>query len=139
MKIYSIADIPQNKVIEFFKFHWGSTKMVISSGAYDCSELDGFAALNEEGDIIGLVTYIIRDNECEIISLDSILEGKGIGTSLINEVENVAVKNNCKLIKVITTNDNLLALRFYQKRGFVLWRIINNAVEKAREINQRYP
>jgi len=139
MKIYSIADIPQNKVIEFFKFHWGSTKMVISSGVYDCSELDGFAVLNEEGDIIGLVTYIIRDNECEIISLDSILEGKGIGTSLINEVENVAVKNNCKLIKVITTNDNLLALRFYQKRGFVLWRIINNAVEKAREIKSEIP
>lgn len=139
MKIYSIADIPQNKVIEFFKFHWGSTKMVISSGVYDCSELDGFAVLNENGDIIGLVTYIIRDNECEIISLDSILEGKGIGTSLINEVENVAVKNNCKLIKVITTNDNLLALRFYQKRGFVLWRIINNAVEKAREIKPEIP
>lgn len=139
MKIYSIADIPQNKVIEFFKSHWGSTKMVISSGVYDCSELDGFAVLNEEGDIIGLVTYIIRDNECEIISLDSILEGKGIGTSLINEVENVAVKNNCKLIKVITTNDNLLALRFYQKRGFVLWRIINNAVEKAREIKPEIP
>jgi len=108
--------------------------MVISSGVYDCSELDGFAVLNEEGDIIGLVTYIIRDNECEIISLDSILEGKGISTSLINEVEYVAVKNNCKLIKVITKNDNLLALRFYQKRGFVLSRIINNAVEKAREI-----
>lgn len=139
MKIYSIADIPKDKVIEFFKFHWGSTKMVISSGVYDCSELDGFAVLNEEGDIIGLVTYIIRDNECEIISLDSILEGKGIGTSLINEVENVAVKNNCKLIKVITTNDNLLALRFYQKRGFVLWRIINNAVEKAREIKPEIP
>jgi len=113
--------------------------MVISSGVYDCSELDGFAVQNEEGDIIGLVTYIIRDNECEIISLDSILEGKGIGTSLINEVENVAVKNNCKLIKVITTNDNLLALRFYQKRGFVLWRIINNAVEKAREIKPEIP
>jgi GNAT superfamily N-acetyltransferase len=113
--------------------------MVISSGVYDCSELDGFAVLNENGDIIGLVTYIIKDNECEIISLDSILEGKGIGTSLINEVENIALKNNCKLIKVITTNDNLSALRFYQKRGFVLSRIINNAVEKAREIKPEIP
>ncbi|MFS8541615.1 MAG: GNAT family N-acetyltransferase [Tissierellales bacterium] len=139
MKIYSLADIPKDKLIEFFKLHWGSTKMVISSGVYDCSELDGFAVLNENGDIIGLVTYIIRDNECEIISLDSILEGKGIGTSLINEVENIALKNNCKLIKVITTNDNLSALRFYQKRGFVLSRIINNAVEKAREIKPEIP
>lgn len=139
MKIYSIKDIPNDKVKEFFKLHWGSPKMVISSGVYDCSELDGFAVLNIEGEIIGLITYIIRDNECEIISLDSVEEGKGIGTSLVQEVENLAVKKNCKILKLITTNDNLYALKFYQKRGFILSRIINNAVEKAREIKPEIP
>ncbi|MDK2787961.1 MAG: hypothetical protein PWP07_1186 [Epulopiscium sp.] len=139
MKLHPITDIPKNKVTEFFKSHWGSSKMVISSGVYDCSELDGFAVLNDEGDIIGLVTYIIRDHECEIISLNSIEEGKGIGTSLINEIENIVIKNNCKLIKLVTTNDNLLALRFYQKRGFILSRIINNAVEEARKLKPEIP
>ena len=139
MKIYSIKDIPNDKVKEFFKLHWGSPKMVISTGVYDCSELDGFAVLNIEGEIIGLITYIIRDNECEIISLDSVEEGKGIGTSLVKEVENLAVKKNCKILKLITTNDNLHALKFYQKRGFILSRIINNAVEKARKIKPEIP
>lgn len=139
MKIYSIKDIPNDKVKEFFKLLWGSPKMVISSGVYDCSELDGFAVLNQEGEIIGLITYIIRDNECEIISLDSVEEGKGIGTSLVKEVENLAVKKNCNILKLITTNDNLHALRFYQKRGFILFRIINNAVEKARKIKPEIP
>lgn len=139
MKICLIGDLPKDKVMEFFKLHWGSSKMVISSGVYDCSELDGFAVLNIEGEIIGLITYIIRDNECEIISLDSVEEGKGIGTSLVQEVENLAVKKNCKILKLITTNDNLYALKFYQKRGFILSRIINNAVEKAREIKPEIP
>lgn len=55
MKIYAIEDLPKTKIIEFFKLHWGSTEMVISSGVYDCSALDGFAAVNEEDKIIGLI------------------------------------------------------------------------------------
>ncbi|MFC4620588.1 GNAT family N-acetyltransferase [Camelliibacillus cellulosilyticus] len=139
MKIYAVMEIPKNKIIEFFKLHWGSTKMVISSGVYDCSTLDGFAVLNEEGQIIGLITYVIKDDECEIISLDSTEEGKGIGTALVKEVENLATKKKCQLLKLITTNDNLLALKFYQKRGFILSKIIHNAVEEARKIKPEIP
>ncbi|SHI66063.1 GNAT family N-acetyltransferase [Lutispora thermophila] len=139
MKIYAIDNLPKNKIVEFFELHWGSTQMVVSSGVYDCSELDGFAVLNEEDEIIGLITYIIKDDECEIISLDSIEEGKGIGTTLIKEVENLAIKKRCRRVKLITTNDNLLALKFYQKRGFVLSKIFNNAVEKARKIKPQIP
>ncbi|MCU1807995.1 GNAT family N-acetyltransferase [Cytobacillus firmus] len=139
MNIYQVKDLPKNKIIEFFKMHWGSPEMVISSGIYDCSALDGFAVLNEEDKIIGLITYIIKNTECEIISLDSTEEGKGIGTSLVQEVENFAEKKNCRIVKLITTNDNLLALKFYQKRGFILSKIIHNAVEEARKVKPEIP
>jgi GNAT superfamily N-acetyltransferase len=139
MKIYSIEELQKNKIIEFFKLHWGSPEMVISSGVYDCSTLDGFTIINNEDEIIGLITYIIKDNECDIISLDSIEEGKGIGTNLVQAVENLAIKRKCKIVKLITTNDNLLALRFYQKRGFILSQIIRNAVETARKIKPEIP
>ncbi|MGN7177205.1 GNAT family N-acetyltransferase [Cytobacillus sp. SAFR-174] len=139
MNIYQVEDLPKDKIIEFFKLHWGSPEMVISSGVYDCSALDGFAVLNEEYKIIGLITYIIKNTECEIISLDSTEEGKGIGTSLVEEVENLAKKKNCRIVKLITTNDNLLALKFYQKRGFILSQIILNAVEEARKVKPEIP
>ncbi|KGP91816.1 hypothetical protein N780_15705 [Pontibacillus chungwhensis BH030062] len=139
MKIYPNEELPKSKILDFFQFHWGSPEMVISSGIYDCSTLDGFTIVNEEEKIIGLITYIINDNEIEIISLDSLEEGKGIGTILVKEVESLAIKRNCKLAKLITTNDNLLALRFYQKRGFTLSQILNNAVEKARKIKPEIP
>lgn len=77
------------KVISFFNEHWGSSEMVISSGIYRCENLDGFI-FEENDQIVGLITYVIKGNEIEIISLDSILEGKGIGTALIEKVENVA-------------------------------------------------
>lgn len=139
MKMYTTDDLPKNKIIDFFKLHWGSSEMVISSGVYDCSKLDGFAVVNGEDEIIGLITYIMKDYECEIISLDSIEEGKGIGTSLVREVEKLGLKEKCKLLKLVTTNDNLQALKFYQKRGFILSRIFLNAVEKARKIKPEIP
>nr|WP_315363193.1 GNAT family N-acetyltransferase [Cytobacillus firmus] len=138
MNIYQVEDLPKYKIIEFFKLHWGSPEMVISSGIYDCSALDGFAVLSEDK-IIGLITYLIKNTECEIISLDSTEEGRGIGTSLVQEVENLAKKKNCRIVKLITTNDNLLALKFYQKQGFILSKIIHNAVEEARKVKPEIP
>lgn len=139
MNVTSIEVLPKHKIIEFFNAHWGSPEMVISSGVYDCSALDGFTVLDKDGKIIGLITYIMKDNECEIISLDSIEEGRGIGTLLVQEVEKLASKKKCKLLKLVTTNDNVVALKFYQKRGFVLSRILRNAVEKVRQIKPEIP
>lgn len=60
MTIIEIQQLPQQNVLHFFKEHWGTTEMVISSGVYDCSQLEGFAFVNDRQEMIGLVTYIIR-------------------------------------------------------------------------------
>lgn len=139
MEIYALGNLEKDKIKDFFTKYWGSTEMVISSGIYDCSTLDGFAVLNNENSIIGLITYVIEDNECEIISLDSTEEGKGIGSLLVREVEKLALTKKCNLIKLVTTNDNLLALKFYQKRNFQLSKVIRNAVENARKFKPEIP
>ncbi|GAB0168136.1 GNAT family N-acetyltransferase [Lysinibacillus sp. CTST325] len=139
MTVIPIQQLQQNDVLQFFKEHWGSTEMVISSGIYDCSKLDGFAYVDEQNMLLGLVTYIIRDKECEIISLDSIVEGKGIGSLLVQAVEQHAFEQGCTMITLITTNDNLHALKFYQKRGYCLVAIIQNAVEHARAYKPEIP
>ncbi|MEL3971726.1 GNAT family N-acetyltransferase [Rossellomorea oryzaecorticis] len=139
MNIVPTNTLPENKLTEFFTLHWGSPKMVISTGIFDCSTLDGFAILNGENEIIGLITYVMEKKECEIISLDSLEEGKGIGSALLQEVERAAILNKCERVKLITTNDNLPALKFYQKRGFDLVKIHKNAVQRAREIKPSIP
>ncbi len=138
MQIVRIDQQNREDVQQFFIEQWGSSEMVISTGVYDCARLDGFIA-KEEQQIVGLVTFEIRHEECEIISLDSLVEGKGIGSQLIAEVEKVANKLGCEQVKLITTNDNLHALRFYQKRGYVLSRLYPNALEKARERKPSIP
>ena len=139
MTLTKIHQLPQHEVLHFFEEHWGSTEMVISSGIYDCSQLEGFAFLDEQRAIIGLITYIMREEDCEIISLDSTVEGRGIGSALVKAVEQEAFGQGCTSISLITTNDNLHALKFYQKRGYYLLEILRNAVEQARAYKPSIP
>jgi GNAT superfamily N-acetyltransferase len=58
---------------------------------------------------------------------------------LINAVVEEARKRNCTRIFLITTNDNLNALGFYQKRGFELVAIHRGAVNESRKIKPGIP
>lgn len=40
---------------------------------------------------------------------------------------------------LITTNDNMEALRFYQKRGFILSALYPNALEESRKLKPEIP
>lgn len=66
-------------------------------------------------------------------------EGKGIGTLLVQAVEEHAWQHRCTVVSLITTNDNLHALKFYQKRGYYLVEILQNAVERARAVKPEIP
>ena len=89
--------------------------------------------------IKGVVTYIIVNDECEIVTLNSFEENRGIGTKLIKEVLDIAQKNSCKRLWLITTNDDINAIRFYQKRGFDLKAAHINAMELSRKLKASIP
>jgi ribosomal protein S18 acetylase RimI-like enzyme len=100
--------------------------------------LSGFVAIRD-GRPVGLLTYRIDDDECEIATLDSSEEGVGVGSSPVEAVKSVALSEKCRRVWIITTNDNISALRFYQKRGFTLCAIYRNALEHSRELKPEIP
>ncbi len=87
----------------------------------------------------GLVTYRLEAVECEIVTIDSLIEGIGIGTALIDTVKAAAVAAKCERLWLITTNDNVKALRFYQRRGFALVAVYRNALEESRRLKPEIP
>jgi len=92
-----------------------------------------------DGEVKGIITYNIENNECEIVSLDSLYENVGIGSELINQVVNEANINGYKRVWLITTNDNTHAIRYYQKRGFNMVAIHRNAINESRKIKPQIP
>lgn len=136
--IERISNETRGLVNQFFIDNWFSTDMSIRGEIIDGTKLDGFL-LQEENTIIGLVTYTFFGDICEIVSLDSKRENIGIGSALLKEIEKIAVDNNCKKMRLITTNDNMRALQFYQKRGYCLTKLYPNAMEEVRKIKPNIP
>lgn len=122
----------------FITRHWGSVNLVSRGSLYQADELPGFIAILEN-EPVGLITYHIAGHDCEIISINSLVENIGIGTSLINLVKQIAKSANCRRLWLITTNDNLPALRYYQKRGFRLVAIHKNAIDFSRKLKPEIP
>jgi GNAT superfamily N-acetyltransferase len=117
---------------------WGSEIVVVHDTVYKPADLPGFVAVGE-GKRIGLVTYHIKKDECEIVTLDSLMPSVGVGSGLVDHVRGMAEEHRCRRLWVITTNDNLDALRFYQRFGFSLVAVHRDRVTKSRKIKPQIP
>ncbi|PYZ96305.1 GNAT family N-acetyltransferase [Alteribacter lacisalsi] len=136
-----ITNDHRDELKTFFTDQWGDCRMVYSHGEYNCSELEGFVALDGDDTIIGAVTFFDHGQTGirEIISLDSLIERRGIGGGLMELAENDAVSSGLKELCLVTTNDNVHALHFYQKRGYRLTGIRPDAVVSCREKKPSIP
>lgn len=137
-RIVNIDIDTKNFVVDYIGRNWGSSIVVTRGKIHKVAELYGFVAL-EEGEVKGIITYNIENNECEIVSLDSLCENCGIGSALVEQVVIEATAHGCKRVWMITTNDNTHALRYYQKRGFDLVAIHRNAINESRKIKPQIP
>ena len=125
-------------IIEVLVDNWASNVIVTRGIAYEADRLPGIIA--EKGGVrVGLLTYKIKNHELEVVTMNALDEGKGIGTRLLNEVKAIARKNKCRRIWIITTNDNVDAIRFYQKRGFEIAAFHRYAAEEARKLKPQLP
>jgi len=128
----------REEVKRYLRHHWGSHMIVTRRRVHDASALLGYVALLGE-DIVGLLTFNLEAEKCEIVSLNSSIQGVGIGTALLKAVEMHAIEQNCTRLWLITTNDNQPAQRFYQKRGFTIVAIHHNAIKESRKLKPEIP
>lgn len=84
------------------------------------------------GRLAGVLTYVLDRDACEVLTLHAAERGGGVGTALLRAAEDVARDAGCARLWLITTNDNVDALRFYQRRGFRLAALHRGAVDDSR-------
>ncbi len=98
----------------------GSTIFFSKGRQHDICELPGFIARRGGAAPVGLLSYDLLDDQCELVSLDSLHENSGIGAALFDALVSFARSEGCTHLWVLTTSDNLRALGFFQRRGFRL-------------------
>ena len=136
--IKPVTESDKDWITSFLVEHWGSTRFVTRNRLFSPIENPGFAVIIDNTPV-GLITYELLGDKCEITTLNSLTEQKGIGTALIDAVKDAANKAGCKRLLVITTNDNTHAIRFYQRYGFTIATIYPNSMEEARKIKPEIP
>lgn len=133
-----ICDEDGPQVTQLLRHAWGDVRIVSKGVVHRADELPGFGAW--VGDqLVGLVTYHVSGDGCEIVTINSVVEEQGIGRALAQAVAGAARTAGCRRLWVVTTNDNLQGLGFYQRRGFRLVAVYPGAIAQARRLKPQIP
>jgi ribosomal protein S18 acetylase RimI-like enzyme len=133
-----LAESDRPWLSEYLVERWGEPIAVGGGRVHHVDTLPGFVAF-DGGRRVGLLTYAIDGTDCEVVTIDASVEGRGIGTALIDRVADHARRSGCRRLHLITTNDNVRAIRFYQRRGFQLIAVRVNALSESRRVKPSIP
>lgn len=133
-----LADLDRAEINTFLISRWFTLDMIVHGEVIHLDNADGMAAI-DSGAIVGLITWRPAGDALEILSFDSLREGQGIGTALMEYAADEARKLGIRRLVLTTTNDALTALRFYQRHGFDLVRLRRGAVDEARRKKPQIP
>jgi ribosomal protein S18 acetylase RimI-like enzyme len=113
---------------------WGSTTVVAHGVVYVPVDLPGFVA-EDEGRPVGLLTYHVEGDDCEVVTIDAFETRRGVGTALIEAAAGLGHRR----LWLITTNDNVGAQRFYERLGFRLAAVHAGAIARSRALKPEIP
>ena len=118
---------------------WGDELLVGRGRVWKPDELEALVEVNEAGERIGLATYEVAGESAELVTIDALQTGAGVGGRLLEAVTTAARAAGARRLVVMTTNDNLPALRLYQRAGFRLTELRPGAVDEARAVKPSIP
>jgi GNAT superfamily N-acetyltransferase len=139
LRVRSIEDADRPAVRALVAELWGSPLAVAHGTVFEPAELPGFLA-ERDGRPVGLLTYGVRGEALEVVSINAFPPHRGTGTALLDAAARAARDaHRCRRVVLTTTNDNVDALRFYQRRGFRVVALRAGAVDAARAVKPEIP
>jgi ribosomal protein S18 acetylase RimI-like enzyme len=131
MEVRELRDDERDWLRATFRERWGSDVAAGRGRLWTPAELPALVAV-DAGERVGLATWVAEGTMAELVSIDALREGAGAGRLLVDAVCAAARAAGAQRLLVMTTNDNLHALRFYQRCGFRMLELRPGAVDAAR-------
>ena len=121
----------RDEVLALFERDFGGAHIVAFGEMMDLGAAPALVA-EMNGEVAGALAYQPLDSALRIIALatDPMWQRSGVGGYLLAEAELLARRLRLTRLAVSTTNDNLPALYFYQRRGYRLSEAVPNGVSK---------
>ena len=103
--VQEITDDDRIWISKVLRDRWGEARIVSRGRVHDASQLPGFIAMND-GQPLGLLTYHLCENDCEIVTLDALAKRTGIGNALLDAIQRKGYEEGSRRLWLVTTNDN---------------------------------
>lgn len=110
---------------------WAGPMVATNGVLHNTSQAEGFVFLSS-GQLAGYLLYCLEKGECEVLVLHSLAENRGVGSALLRSAVQKAKQGGCGRLWLVTTNDNVRAVRFYQRFGMELKAVRIGAMDQAR-------
>jgi ribosomal protein S18 acetylase RimI-like enzyme len=133
-----VLEDDQHWVADLLVQRWGGTVVVSRERRHEAARLPGIIA-QIGADRVGLATYRRDGGDVELVTLDSVIHGRGVGTALLSAVADETHLLGSGRLWLVTTNDNLDAIRFYQRRRLRVVAVHAGAVDDARRLKPSIP
>ncbi len=132
MFVREAADADRPAVRALFESDFGRTKIVAFGEVMDIDQMPVLVALVTQ-DLAGALAYRSFGDALHMVALatDPMWQRSGVGGHLVAEAELLARRLHLGRAIVATTNDNLPALYFYQRRGYRLTDLVPNSITVA--------
>ncbi len=111
-----------------------ATRTVVAGSA---REAGGTPEADEQ--IIGVLTYEIDGDSIEVVSIEAMPPHEGSGTALLATAVELGRAEGLARLLLVTTNDNIDALRFYQRRGLHILEVRPDGVAESRQVKPSIP
>ena len=118
---------------------WGGQLVVGHGRAFDLRTLPALVADGPDGRLAGALAYEIAGGALEVVSILADPPGQGTGGALLDAAVGLARATGANRVWLVTTNDNLDALRMYQRHGMRLMRLDPGAVDRSRAVKRGIP
>jgi ribosomal protein S18 acetylase RimI-like enzyme len=119
----------QEPAMGLFRRDFGHTNIVAYGQVADLDSAPLLVAAMK-GEMAGALAYRLLADALQIVALatDPMWQRTGVGGHLVAEAELVARSRHLPRMIVATTNDNLPALYFYQRRDYVIREVVPGAI-----------
>jgi ribosomal protein S18 acetylase RimI-like enzyme len=115
--------------IDMFRRDFGRTAVAAFGEVVALEKADGMIVAEMGGDLSGALAWRRMGEALHVVALatDPMWQRSGVGGHLLAEAEMVARREGLARVVIATTNDNLPALYFYQRRGYRITEVVRGA------------
>jgi GNAT superfamily N-acetyltransferase len=123
---------------ELLRLRWSDGTIFVRGRLVTPQDVEAFGAYRDDR-LQGVGTWRVEQGILYLLTLNNVTDCRGVGVALLETVLAMGRRKGFPFMRAMLSNDNLPALRFYQKRGFRIVAVHSGVVDMMRALKPSIP